>query len=198
MTLLRAAWDLMLPGSCPVCGGPGARCCVLVARTVSRRDVPVPCWSVGRYSGALRRAVLSFKERGARVLGTELGVLLANVIVREFAPPFVLVPIPMRAGAFRVRGFDQVRLLADVIAERLSVSVAPILRARRGGDSAGMSARQRRRNVAGSFVAVGSVVGAPVLIVDDVVTSGATIVEAVRALRHAGMNVAGVATIAST
>lgn len=198
MKWLREALDLILPVSCTVCGRPGEQCCGF-GSPISREDLGVPCWSVGRYSGPLRHAVLHYKERGARALARDLARPLASVISAAYPPPLMLVPIPSRPPAFRARGFDHVERLARFASVELSVPVRGVLRTSGWSrDSAGMSARQRRCNVAGSFALVSDVPRAPVVVVDDVVTTGATVLEAVRVLRHAGTNVAGVASLAST
>ena len=153
-------------------------------------------------------SVIAAKEHGRRDLAGPLGQALEQGLgrLREFGeldPPelaaLVLVPAPSRPGAARRRGGDPV---ARVVAHAATlfaepVSVAAILRMGRGvRDSVGLSAEQRQRNLAGRVrvAGVGACFGArgqrpTVVLVDDVVTTGATASESVRALAAAGIRV---------
>jgi predicted amidophosphoribosyltransferase len=146
----------------------------------------------------VRPAVIAFKERGrselARPLGAALALAVAAVVsgVPDGAPlpgPVLLVPVPSSAAALRTRGRDHVReLTACAVAELRAVGVAAsearLLRRRgRLRDSAGLSAAQRRANLAGTFGPTGSRRPSALLVlVDDVVTSGATLTEAAAVL----------------
>jgi predicted amidophosphoribosyltransferase len=123
--------------------------------------------------------------------------------------PVLLVPVPSSAGATRVRGADVVALLAAVASRRLRgrgrpVRGARLLRQRRRvSDQAGLGARGRAANVAGAFAVRrpllrGLPPGARVVVVDDVVTTGASAAEAARVLRRHGAVVLGVAAVAWT
>ncbi|SOC48892.1 Predicted amidophosphoribosyltransferases [Blastococcus aggregatus] len=200
-----AAWsaltDLVLPRTCAGCGLPGPslcrRCAALLARPhlATPRRFPEgfpPTVAAGAYDGAVRPAVLAFKERGraelARPLGTALALAVAAVLAAVPGPPrqVLLVPVPSSAAALRERGRDHVRELAgravrELRAAGLPAAEARLLRRRgRVRDSAELSAGQRRANLAGTFAlapGAGAVEGRLVL-VDDVVTSGATLTEA--------------------
>ncbi|HLM06961.1 MAG TPA: ComF family protein [Blastococcus sp.] len=202
--LLTALADLVLPRTCAGCGTPGAvlcpRCAALLARprvAAPRRfpwDFP-PTVAAGAYSGPVRPAVIAFKERGraelARPLGTALALAVAAVTAAVPAPraPVLLVPVPSSPAALRARGRDHVReLTARAVAELRAAGVpaaqARLLRRRgRVRDSAGLTAAQRRANLAGTFLRSGAVPpGALLVVVDDVVTSGATVTEAAATL----------------
>jgi predicted amidophosphoribosyltransferase len=145
--------------------------------------------------------VNAFKDRGlaelAGPLGTALAlaVAVAAVAVPERRGPLLLVPVPSSRTALRTRGRDHVRELADRAVIELGraglpAAQLPLLgRSGRIRDSAGLSAFQRRANLAGTFVPrpdVGPVpAGALLILVDDVVTSGATLTEAAAALTSA-------------
>jgi len=162
-----------------------------------------PTVAAGAYAGPVRPAVIAFKERGrselARPLGAALALAVAAVVagVPEAPPgPVVLVPVPSSAAALRTRGRDHVRELSTVAAAELrALGVAAeetrLLRRRgRLRDSAGLSAAERRANLAGTFIAdrrraVWPAEGLLVL-VDDVVTSGATLTEAAAVLAANG------------
>ena len=206
--MLRALADLVLPRACAGCGVPGpvlcARCAQLLAvpRLATPRRFPwgfPPTAAAGAYSGPVRPAVNAFKEQGraelARPLGTALALAVAAV-VGAAAPagrPVLLVPVPSSAAALRARGRDHVgeltgRAVAELRTAGLTAGAARLLRRRgRVRDSAGLSAAARRANLAGSFVpatagSLPSTRGALLVLVDDVVTSGATLTEAAAAL----------------
>ncbi len=114
----------------------------------------------------------------------------------------MLVPVPLHGRRRRRRGFNQADLLARLIAQRRGLSVgADVLRRRRStGQQAKLEdAQARRRNVAGAFAAVPATPGAPLLLlVDDVVTSGATVLAAADALDARGWRLAGVLAVATS
>jgi predicted amidophosphoribosyltransferase len=166
--------------------------------------------AAGEYAGALRALVVAHKERQALALARPLGEVLACV-VRDLAAtvavpgaPVVLVPVPSRPAVVRRRGHDPMLRTARVAAARLrrtgtSASVRRLLVP--GGhveDQAGLGAEARAANLAGAFRARRRRPAGLVLIVDDVITTGATTREAQRALEAAGHRVAGVATVAAT
>ncbi|MGW7462637.1 ComF family protein [Streptomyces sp. NPDC054797] len=109
----------------------------------------------------------------------------------------VLVPVPSAPRHVRARGHDPARRIALAAAGRLRragvpARVAPVLRLRRAvADQAGLGARQRRENLAGALVVRGDgarlTAGARIVLVDDVITTGATLAEAARAVRAAGL-----------
>jgi predicted amidophosphoribosyltransferase len=204
-----SAWsalaDLVLPRTCAGCGLPGhllcRRCATLLARPhlATPKRFPEgfpPTVAAGAYDGPVRPAVLAFKERGraelARPLGTALALAVAAVVSAVPGPPAEvrLVPVPSSAAALRERGRDHVRELAvravgELRAAGLPASQARLLRRHgRVRDSAELSAGQRRANLAGTFaLAPGADAGEGLLVlVDDVVTSGATLTEAASVL----------------
>ncbi|MGY1838284.1 MULTISPECIES: ComF family protein [unclassified Modestobacter] len=204
----RALADLVLPRACAGCAVPGPvlcpRCSALLARphlAQPRRHPPgfPPTVAAGAYAGPVRPAVVAFKEHGraelAGPLGSALGLAVAAVLTGLAQPPapgtpVVLVPVPSSAAAVRARGRDHVRELADrAVAELRAAGVpaaaVPLLRRPRGtADSAGLGARERQANLAGRFALRRRPAPSGVLVVvDDVVTSGATLTEAARALR---------------
>jgi predicted amidophosphoribosyltransferase len=117
----------------------------------------------------------------------------------------LLVPVPSRRAVVRARGHDHAARLATAAARaRRAVDpgcrAVPLLSVRRAlADQAGLDASGRSANLAGAFRLSGPVApGRPVVVVDDVVTSGATIAEAARAAAAAGLHVHGAATVAAT
>jgi predicted amidophosphoribosyltransferase len=211
--LLDPLLDLVLPRRCVGCGAAGSGlCAACLAGTgvvrVSLGSVDVAAGA--RYAGATRAAVLRYKERGRRDLAGPLAALLSRALaavpVGDLPSRPVLVTVPGSRATAAERGGDHVRRLARRAGVATGLRVAPgvLSPTRHKQDSAGLDAVARARNLAGAFAAQpaprgGSGPAAPaVVIVDDIVTTGATIREAARALRAAGWRVAGAAVVAAT
>jgi predicted amidophosphoribosyltransferase len=198
VSLAAALADLVLPRCCVGCGRPGAGLCPQCgAVDLVRLDVAgLPVVAAGAYAGALRAALIAYKERGRRDLAGPLGELLARGVA--VVPAGVLVPVPCAARAARARGGDHVLRLARVAARR-SVVATPLRLARSVQDSAGLGLRDRAANLDGAMVAtVPPHPSADAVVVDDIVTSGVTLREAARALEAAGWTVRGAAVVAAT
>lgn len=220
---LDAAGDLLLGARCPGCATPGLRLCAAcraeLAGCVVRPVRPDPCpaglpptVASGAYAGALRGVVTAFKEEEAwtlaGLLGNRLALAVALLVVAHgrAGERFCLVPVPSSPESVRRRGLDVTAALARGATVRLrrgsglAVGVAPLLRQRRRvADQAGLGAAARSANLSGALVGTGTPrPGVRVVVVDDVVTTGATLVESCRALAVAGWPVLGAATVAAT
>lgn len=116
----------------------------------------------------------------------------------QVQPNLLLVPMPVRTGALKKRGFDHGRKLALAVQRQTGVSVAKNLLSftRDARDQRNLSLEGRASNLAGSMKAESTHL--PVVLIDDVVTTGATLTEARRALEHRGVRVLGFITIAET
>ncbi|TXS55425.1 ComF family protein [Streptomyces sp. t39] len=212
---MRGWWreisGLVLPVDCAGCGRRRTLLCARCARALHggpvRRARPVvepeglsAVHAAALYEDAVRAVILAHKERGATGLAAPLGRALA-VAVRAAAPaagagPLLLVPVPSAPRAVRARGHDAARRIARSAAAELrrsgrSAEVLPVLRqVRPVADQAGLGVPGRLANMSGSLrVREGAArflgQGSPVL-VDDVMTTGASLVEAARALSAAG------------
>lgn len=168
-----------------------------------------PVYALADYSGPARRAVLAYKERGRRELAGVLGGLLAAALPRlpELAPDRapLLVPVPSRPAGARVRGGQHMLRVASRCVARLSergrpAVVYPVLRMdRRARDSAGLGAAERMANLAGRLRCVPSVpVRGPVVLLDDVVTTGATAAACCAELARAGLTVTAILACTAT
>jgi predicted amidophosphoribosyltransferase len=206
--------DLILPLECGGCGAPSTRWCDACAAELSvsagqphvlvpRVDPGVPVFALGRYAGARRRAILALKEHGRGDLVAPLAVALAVGVHRLLNwgmvdTPLTVVPAPTRRSAARRRGGDPVtRLARAAVAGHPGIAVAPALRMRAlARDSVGLGTSARERNIAGRVLLRRRPPGGEVLLVDDIVTTGATARESVGTLRAAGVRVAAVLALA--
>jgi len=208
--LLEDLADLVLPRTCAACPEPAALLCAAcrdeLAAPALGRTVPDPCpaglprtCAAARYGGAARAALLAHKERGRLGLVVPLGAALAGAVAALQAGPAVLVPVPSSRAAVRARGHDHALRLARAAARAGGGRAAPLLvPARAVADQSGLDAAGRVRNLAGALGVRRSLDGLPVVVVDDIMTTGATLVEAARALRAGGAQVRGAGVVAAT
>jgi ComF family protein len=155
--------------------------------------------SAALFEGALREALHAFKFSGKRALARPLGDLAAEHCAATLAEAIeAVVPVPLARERERERGFNQAELLAQRVARRLGVPVRPrwLWRVRPTRPQSDLAASERRANVRGAFRASSQVSGRHVLVVDDVLTTGATLGECARALREGGARRVGVLTVA--
>ncbi len=210
--------DLILPMECGGCGAPSTRWCDACAIELAvaaghphvvnpRVDPQVPVFALGRYAGARRQAILAMKEHGRGDLVAPLARALAIGVHRLLTwgmveTPLTIVPAPTRRSAARRRGGDPVaRLARAAVAGHPDVTVVQALRLKAlVRDSVGLGTSARERNIAGRVLLRGQRPRGnfgEVVIVDDIVTTGATARESVRTLRAAGIRVAAVLAIAA-
>lgn len=227
MGVLTAALDLVLPQPCAGCGAPGSLVCPaceprLAASACLSLPSPVPPglpppWAVAPYAGPVRQFIVAHKERGLTGLARPLGAALARAALAaaesaDIGPPVLLVPVPSSRASVRRRGRDPTLVIAheaaraatrtaaagETTARRKVSCVQALQHRRRVADQAGLTATARSANLAGALQARSDLRGVRVIVVDDVVTTGATLAEAARALRDAGAEVPAAAVIAAT
>lgn len=225
-SLVRAALRLLFPPCCAFCGEPvageGSDC------SRCRADLPfIPAPRCGRcgqslsdcacgrraggpirqvvapfyYEEPVTGAVMRLKRRGGRQVvaafaAAMAGALRESVPDRRFAG---IVPVPMGGRQRRDRGFNQSELLADELSRLTDVPVAPILcKIRETSPQHTLAAALRAGNVAGVYRAVRELSVGDYLLLDDVVTTGATARECAEVLRLAGASSVTVVTAAIT
>jgi ComF family protein len=160
----------------------------------------VSVWAPVAYEGPARGVVGALKFRGARRAASAMAATITANVPPGWLDGRVLVPVPLHASRARRRGYNQAELLASEIARRTGIETADCLvRAGPRGTQVGRDRAQRLAGIAGT-VSVAEGRSAPRLpvLVDDVVTTGATLTEAARAVRAAGGEVLGAACAAST
>lgn len=205
---LAGWWRTLLPRACPGCGAQlGAqvglcRACRagLHAQVESHsplRPRPQPhLVSLGRYRGVPRRAVRALKFGGARELAGVLGGALAAGVPPQWNVGAV-VPVPLHPARQRQRGYNQAELLAREVARQLGVPCVEALRRTRATAQQARQHAAGRNEMAGAFaVRPGRLPPGPILLLDDVMTSGSTLIACQDALHAAGVAEVYVAVVA--
>lgn len=197
---LAEALALVLPVACAGCDEPDVSLCEGCAEAlrpgVRRRDLAtVTVWSGLGFEGVPARVIRALKADGRTALACDLApALRAAAAAVPGGQDAVFVPVPTSRASFRRRGYR----VPDLVTTRAGLPVRRLLRAtRQTADQRGLDLEGRRRNVAGSLAAQGAA-SRTVVVIDDVVTTGATLEEAVRALRAGGAHVLGAISVAAT
>jgi len=149
--------------------------------------------ALGKYEGRLRDFVLALKFRGSRYLADEFGRRLASRLLRKFD---AVVPVPMGRWKLLFRGYNAAALVAERFAAHAGLRYAPgaLRKIRRTKPQAELEREERLLNPKGAYRASG--VGGVVLLVDDVLTTGATANACTEALRAAGATEVHLAVVA--
>lgn len=145
----------------------------------------------GMYDGSLREAIHALKFRRKKVLARPLGNLMAGVSTMwpSVFDAQAVVPVPLHPRRLRERGFNQAHLLAEVVAACLGIPLlsSVLWRTRATPAQAGLVREARLVNVQGAFASDPEMVeGSSILLVDDVLTTGATVEACASALKSAG------------
>ena len=195
-TFLAELAELVYPCECIGCALPGVAVCHSCQQAMlSPISTELPgvgtVHAAGHYSDVLRSAVISRKKHLNRSVTPALGWLTARALAAA-GHGLPVVPVPASRRALRARGENIVAELARAagahVVPLLTVKIQP-------QDQIGLSGAQRAANLHGAFATHTTGTGSVVLL-DDVMTTGATLREGVRALRIAGFTVAGVAVLA--
>ncbi|MGX6601965.1 ComF family protein [Micromonosporaceae bacterium Da 78-11] len=205
----------------PLTYGVCAGCVALLESLTPFATAPVPpppgmppCVAVGPYGGALRGVLLAYKEKGRHRLARPLGALLATSVA-AIAPrgvPVTLVPVPSTAAASRERHGDHMARLTAHAVRRLreagwQADLARPLRASPRPDSASLGVAARAAAAESSLRIRRARIGVPrrgptmkgtLVVVDDIVTTGATLAAVTGRLEEANMQVTGAAVVAAT
>jgi predicted amidophosphoribosyltransferase len=187
--VLRALTDVVFPASCAGCGASGAVVCEACAEgIVAAPALGVPggldgLWVGFGYEGVVREVVARVKYRNARAAVDWLAAAMAHALSPGRRHD-VVTWAPTTRDHRRSRGFDHAELLARAVGARTHVPVRSLLERGPGIAQTGQDRAARRNGP--RFDARRDLTGAQVLLVDDVVTTGATLTAAAAALRRAG------------
>lgn len=205
------AWAVLLPTECSGCGRPDRALCAACRaallpepRAAFRDDLTI--WSAVDYTEVTGRVLVAYKDGGRTDAAPALAAALRSAVRAALAATaapggsaagggILLVTVPSSRRAWRVRGFHPV----DGLLGRAGLRPTPLLRqSGRILDQVGLGKAERLDNRRGSLVATRPLTGSRVVLVDDIVTTGATLLEARRAIRQAGGEVLAAATVAHT
>ncbi len=199
--------DLAFPAACAGCRAEGAVLCAVCLPALYARQgappgvplglpsaVPLPLLQLewcAPYAGVVRSALHALKYAGERRVAVPLGTAMAARWAECGAGGELLVPVPIHAERRRRRGYDQAVLLAEAAAASLRLpTVVALARARQTRPQFELGRERRAENVADAFrvqdAARAVVVGRWIVLVDDVATTGATLVACAQALLAAG------------
>ncbi len=198
-----SAMPRRMRGFCPDCGELAAWP-TLPLCACARCLEDAPPWQEfffhGPHEGLLRKLLISLKFQGRPLLGHALGSLLSRHPRLAALNAELLVPVPLHSARLASRGYNQAQEIARPLATRLRVPLkADILRrVRATAPQTGASRKARRNNTLNAFAASASVKGLHVLLVDDTLTTGATLAEAARALLHSGAARVSAAVVSRT
>ncbi len=223
-TLLGSLLNLLFPPRCVVCRQVGTWLCpecvhrlpTLSGPVCHRCGTPITngmfcrtCQeaplrlegirSLAPYRGPARAAIHYLKYRHARELADPLGELMAQYWRQNPLPAEVIVPVPLHPSRLRKRGYNQAALLAWALSRRIGLPMNEdaLCRVRATASQMRLKAADRRRNVEDAFCCTtDQLSGRPVLLVDDVCTTGATLEACADALREGGVREVWALTLA--
>jgi ComF family protein len=197
----KACWNSLvtLPDPfCPYCRSfyePGdTKCsfCESAGRTIQDHKVFM-VRSLGRFDDYYKELIHRFKYRKKIPLGKRLAQRLGESVNgdSDFLISDFLIPVPLHKSRYRERGFNQSEILAEEISKITGLSVLKnaLKRKKNTKDQTNLSPRQREENVRGAFVVTQPemINGKKIILVDDVITTGATLSECARMLKQAGV-----------
>lgn len=180
------------PIACPRCALPLAAPAPVCGHCLRAPPPFAAAHAPFRYGDPLDRLLTRFKFAADLAAGRVLGTLLVEAVAASLPRGAVVLPMPLHRRRLAERGFNQAWELARMLARGAGLSTRAdlLLRMRATDPQTGLTAVSRRRNVRGAFVVPPSrapwIDGRPVVLVDDVITTGATAAEASRALLRAG------------
>ncbi|MDY6898152.1 MAG: ComF family protein [Cyanobacteriota bacterium] len=214
MQIWKTLLNLFLQSNCPLCKRPASQefceyChkqlqkCRLTDSNRDKEDLSVIAW--GAYGGAIKRAIAAMKYNNHPEIARPLGEWLGEVWLQNYGieDSFVVVPIPMHPEKQKQRGFNQAALIAKSFCQTtgLKLKLNGLQRTRKTEALFGLSATERKETLIEAFD-IGKDFrkhpNVPVILVDDIYTTGATVKSAIETLNKSKITVSGVAAVAVT
>ncbi len=186
---------MILPARCEYCGTPGAAVCAPCVHDLPWNLQNQPhehidhVFAAFRLQAPVQAQIHALKYQSAFRHAQILGTLMARrIAARPETLPQILIPVPLHASRLRSRGFNQSLEIARAIHRALDLQLLPqaARRIRDTEDQIGKSAVERRRNVRGAFEITRSLDELHVALLDDAMTTGATLTELAKLCRAAG------------
>lgn len=210
MELFRNLNELIFPSRCVACGELGLSLCSKCCKSWSPhfylthigRDSITELKVISSiiYSSVAQKIILGAKESHLQECDRLLSEAITHSLRRflTYASPDYLIPIPSRKSAARLRGRQFIADIAEDGSRIFDIPIAnPLTHCRSVKDQSGLHLGERWNNLEGAFVVKREHgLRGSVLLIDDLVTTGATLCEAARALRYAGIKVIGAVTAA--
>ena len=210
MSVLESLVSLLFPPRCAFCGKPGVRgVCPACEKALPYCKTPLheraeigACLAPLKYEGIVRDALLRYKFHGGQSSSAGFGGILAQATAEHFGGQFDLVTyVPVSKKRKQERGYDQSYLLAREMCRLWDTRPETLLQKMKNNpaQSSLTSREERKKNVAGAYAAVNEekIRGKRILLVDDILTTGATLREAAGVLRAAGAENVICATLAA-
>jgi ComF family protein len=212
-SLIDDILDLLFPPRCANCRSRGALLCASCRATCrfvpdsanleqhQRLDSPFLVSTAGAYifEGALREAIHKLKYDRSKRMAVPLGDLLSDYLVQHPLTVDAIVPVPLHRDRLQMRGFNQAQLLAERLAHRMQLPIltTQLVRVRHTSQQADLNRAQRRANVEAAFAwQAATPPPSRTLLIDDVLTTGATMAAAAQALHAAGADEVHALTLA--
>ena len=216
--MFKSLISLFLESNCPLCDRAARdlvcksclarlRCCQLNHKYWYRRkDLRVFAW--GKYRGELKRAIAALKYQNCPELGELMGLWLGRAwcdsSCYDRTKKIIVVPIPMHSKKFKQRGYNQAELIGRGFCKFTGYPMGArgLKRLKQTKAMFDLTPQQRQENIKSAF-AIGpefekKQVRSPVILIDDICTTGNTITEAAKILRDRGIEVWGAATVSIT
>ena len=202
----KTCLDLIFPPMCHGCGRVDTSWCdpclaemtrIPIQPSTHESGVLTGLCSTGKHTGKLEQAIQAFKYYDTQALAEPLGTRLTQTLIQKGWRFDTILPVPLHSDREQNRGYNQAYLLSLQVGAQMSIACQPHLltRHRNTPHQVGLSALERRDNVKDAFIATPDVVGKSILLIDDVVTTGATLDECAIALFHAGATSVYAATV---
>lgn len=174
---------------CSICALPLETTNTICGTCLKAPPIFDQCKALFKYHSPIDTLISQFKYEGNLTVGELLStMLISHLPFASASPPDLFIPMPLHSSRLHERGFNQASLLATALSTYFAVSLDHHLckRVRATGHQMGLNASVRKKNLRNAFMCTKPIIDQSVVIIDDVVTTGSTVNELARTLRHAG------------